>query len=412
VDKDNLLKIGIQKRNKEIDLTWQEIADQYGGDIVNDGELLRSWIRNQMLKMERSKAKKPSASISKNDSPVDEQVYKDSIEIHKDGTQISSKLVAMSLENSKDAKFLLKAHGYDADAWELTGARSNMWNSYSKIDGIMELYSSKITVAPIKNVNNLEKLIQSFENVKPVHVIVDEYIPEEDFLLEIPLFDTHFGISDYEYYKPTQSEIFDKINYRKWKEILFIVGQDLFHNNDFRGATANGTPIEVVDMEKAWEDCCKFYEPLIVKALKNSDNVKVIYSKGNHDETISWAFVKYLKARFPQVECDSKFIERKIHTFGKVFIGITHGDKANNKDIANIFIKDFSLEWANSMVKEIHKGHFHVEDGKDIFGTMVRTLATRNKTDKWHEDKGFIGAHKRFMLFEYSETALKSIYYV
>ncbi|WP_303801054.1 hypothetical protein [Alicyclobacillus macrosporangiidus] len=43
---------------------------------------------------------------------------------------------------------------------------------------------------------------------------------------------------------------------------------------------------------------------------------------------------------------------------------------------------------------------------------MVRALVTRNKTDQWHRDHGFVGAHKRFMLFEWSMDALESIHYV
>jgi len=139
--------------------------------------------------------------------------------------------------------------------------------------------------------------------------------------------------------------------------------------------------------------------------------VKVVYSKGNHDEIMSYCFVKALKLKFPNVEFDDRVVERKVHVFGKNFIGITHGDKAR-KNLHNIFPVEFPQEWANATNREIHIGHLHTEDAKDYFGMIVRTLSTRNKTDKWHTDHGFIGAHKRFMLFEYSEENLESIYYV
>jgi hypothetical protein len=413
-DKSKLLNIGKQKRNKETELTWQQINEQFCNGQFADGEQTRIFVKNQL----RNKGNLDSSSQVDSKSHFNDEslefpsTYNESVDINRDGTQTSNKLVKMSLQDSKDPKFLLNAHGYDAKAWELVSARSNIWNSYSKKDGIMQMYSSKISVRPSVEGSNLDSVLRAIENVRPVYIEVEVFVPEEDCLLEIPLFDTHFGISNYEYYKSTQSTISRKINSMKWKEILFVIGQDLFHNNDFKGNTANSTHIEEVDMEKAWDDCCKFYEPLISEAIKQSINVKIMYSKGNHDETISWAFVKYLQGRFPQVEFDCTFIERKIHTFGKIFLGVTHGDKANNKDLANIFIKEFSMAWANSEVKEIHKGHYHVEDGKDYIGTMVRTLATRNKSDKWHTDKGFIGAHKRFMLFEYSETELKGISYV
>lgn len=405
-----LLEIGIQKRNKELQTSWNELAETYGNGKFVDGESYRQWTKSELRKIGQLKPK----TVTTIEGEVESPNYKETVEIKSDGSHYSDKLLRMSAEQSKDVNFLLSAHGYDNKTWELISARSNIWNIYSKIDKVQTLYSSKISVKPLtaNKGNVLDDILKAIENVRPVYIEVDSFTPEDNFLLEIPLFDQHFGISDYEYYKKTQADIFDKVNSRKWKEILFVIGQDLFHNNDFKGNTANGTHIEVIDMEKAWDDCCKFYEPLIGRAIKQSINVKVMYSKGNHDETISWGFVKYLQGKFPQAEFDCSFIERKIHTFGEIFIGITHGDKANNKELANIFNSDFALPMAMAKIKEIHKGHFHVEDGKDVFGTMVRTLATRNKSDKWHTDKGFIGAHKRFMLFEYSETELKTISYV
>jgi hypothetical protein len=203
----------------------------------------------------------------------------------------------------------------------------------------------------------------------------------------------------------------DKLSSRKWEEVLFILGQDMLHNDDFRGRTSNGTQIETVDMVKAWNDARRFIEILLVQAMKQAKKVKVMYSVGNHDESFSWAFVQMLKALYPVIEWDDSLEQRKVHTFGLNFVGVTHGDKAR-KNLHNIFPIEFPVEWSQAKNREIHIGHFHVEDAKDIFGMVVRTLATKNKTDKWHKDNGYVGAHKRFMLFEYSLKELESIHYV
>lgn len=404
MNKEELLKIGIQKRNKETNLTWQEIAERYGGEFFTDGETLRSWVKNQVLR----KGDRVTSKEAKKDE--NENAFKETVEFHKDGKQTSSKLIQMSEEDKKSPTYLLEAHGYDSNEWELVDGKSSIWTGYSKVHGQFPMYASKITVKPLR-VTGLAKVTESIKYTKPIYIDIKYTVQEDKKMLEIPLFDPHFGICDYEYYKPTQMKIHRKLNTIRWEEVVFIIGQDLFHNNDHRGRTANGTPIQVVDMEKTWEDARMFYEPLIEAALVNSNSVKIIYSKGNHDETISWAFVKFLAARFPQAKVDDSFVERKIHTFGKNFIGITHGDKAR-KNLHNIFPVEFPQEWANSTNREIHIGHLHTEDAKDWFGTVVRTLATRNKTDQWHKDNGFVGAHKRFMLFEYSEEDLESIHYV
>lgn len=337
--------------------------------------------------------------------------YKESVEIAGDGSHKSDKLLRMSEEESKDIDFLLRAHGYDAEVWELISARNNIWNSYSKQDGIMTMYSSKISVRPKSSTFSLDRLLEAINELPELTVHRVPVALDDKRMLEIPLFDAHFGISTYDYYKPTQEKILQKIQSRDWEEVLFVVGQDMLHNDNFRGQTANGTQIEVVDMVKAWMDATKFYFPLIEEALLKSNRVKIIFSKGNHDESMTWTFVQLLKERYKQVTVDDSFVERKAHVFGNCFIGLTHGDKAR-KNLHNIFPREFPMLWAQATTHELHTGHFHVEDAKDVFGMMVRTLATRNKTDQWHKDSGFVGAHKRFMLFEYDEQELKSIHYV
>ncbi|GFN32585.1 hypothetical protein [Paenibacillus xylaniclasticus] len=404
-----LLELGIKKRNKEIDISWEELALKHSNGKFCSGETYRCWVKRQ-LKFKGELTKKQDYHKT-SESPS----YKEEVEIHRDGTQSSNKLVRMSIEQSKDEKFLLKAHGYDLDSWELISAKSNIWNAYSKSDGISTLYSSKISVRPKRNGFNYDRFIESLREIKPYSVQYQEKSPiteaHEKRLLEISLYDTHFGVSDYEYYFSTQQRIATKIASRQWEEILFVVGQDMLHNDNFRGQTSSGTLIETVDMEKAWDDCRKFYEPLIKLAFENANNVKIVYSKGNHDESMSWAFVQLLKALFPFAKYDDSFTERKAHVFGNIFIGITHGDKGR-KQLHNLFPVEFPELWARAKIREVHVGHLHVEDGRDYFGMMVRTLATRNKTDKWHQDNGYIGAHKRFMLFEYSESELESIHYV
>src|SRR5699024_9451265 len=119
-------------------------------------------------------------------------------------------------------------------------------------------------------------------------------------------------------------EIMDK----GYHEILFIIGQDLLHNDDFRGRTSKGTEIEKFQMETMWSDAQQFYMTLIDKAIDKAEKVTIFYSKGNHDESMAWAFVKNLESMYGErVTFDSSFKERKAILLGTNFIGTTHGDK-------------------------------------------------------------------------------------
>lgn len=337
--------------------------------------------------------------------------YKETVEILSDGSHRSDKLLRMSADQSKDVNYLLKAHGYDVNAWELVSARNNIWNVYSKQDGIQTLYSSKITVKPKQSGLNIDGLIKAIKGIEPITIALNRIETRDKYMLEIPIFDSHFGISDYDYYKPTQQKIIERLSTRHWERVLFILGQDMLHNDGFRGTTTSGTPIEQIDTIRAWEDARRFFEPLIELAIVQGGVVDIIYSPGNHDEALGWAFAQMIKARYLQVSVDDRMQQRKAYVYGSNFIGITHGDKGR-KDLHNIFPIEFPLEWSGAENREIHTGHLHVEETKDVFGMAVRTLATRNRTDKWHKDNGFVGAHKRFMLFEYSEKELESIHYV
>lgn len=396
-----MLKIGIRKRNKEISESWNELNKKYGSPFV-DGEAYRLWVKNKVTKYSGENIKSVNGS----------KKFEETVEISGNGTQRSSKIITMSEENNKSTEFILRAHGYDPEEWELINAKHSIWTGYSKKDGQFPQYASKITVKPKTVLFSIDKLVNLIkENTVGEGIHPSKRDLYDKRMLEIPIFDAHFGVSSYEYYKETQIKIYKYINSRHWDKIVFAIGSDNFHNDDFRGRTSKGTEIEKVDMVQAWKDALNFYVPLIESAVNNSNNVKIIYIKGNHDEAMSWAFVQHLKAKFPKLEFNDEFEERKAILYGKNFIGFTHGDKAK-KNLHHIFPVEFSEMWAKANNREIHIGHLHREDAMDSFGTVIRTLSTRNKTDQWSKDYGFVGAHKRFMLFEYSLENLESIHYV
>jgi len=200
-----------------------------------------------------------------------------------------------------------------------------------------------------------------------------------------------------------------------YKEINVVVGEDLLHNDNFRGTTSNGTYIGEVDIPSAYNDALAFYFNIIQLALQCSDRVRVIYSMGNHSESLSWTIVQVLKTKFPQLEVDDSIEPRKIIVFEKVFIGITHGDtiKGNLRDVKDLFVEENLSAYAKAKVKEIHIGHYHVlKETGDLNGCVVRRLSTKVPPDRWHKKKGFTAANKRFMIFLYGKDRLLSIYYV
>lgn len=234
-------------------------------------------------------------------------------------------------------------------------------------------------------------------------------------MLEIPLFDMHWGIAFMDYYKPVLSDLLHLMNSHTWDKIVIPFGQDFFHNDSIiNGQTTKGTIIEKVDMTRAVKEAKTFMYALIDTAVHQANEVKVIYSAGNHDRSIAWMFMQVLLERYGPSVVDDTLEYRKVITYGKNSIMITHGDskQATAKNLAHIFPIAFAEEFANANVREVHAGHLHHEAEADIYGVMVRRLCSGGKVDDWSNKEDFIGTHRRFMVFEWDQKKLASIHYI
>lgn len=255
--------------------------------------------------------------------------------------------------------------------------------------------------------DKLLKVIQ--ESTEPVRI--EPVCGDGTGMLEIPLYDMHLPLSDH---TKTIGQLLDIIGRQKWDEINIVIGQDMFHNDDMRGRTASGRVIEKVDIPQAWEMARSIWYSVIDASLKQSEKVNLIYSIGNHDESLAWCFVQMLKDHYPQVNVDDRLKQRKRIWWNGCFIGLTHGSYAKNKnqDLRGQFTIEFPEEFSKSTVREIHSGHLHSEGEHDLYGVMVRRLSRNGETDQWSEDEGYVGANKRFMVFEWMPGRLKAIYYI
>ena len=262
--------------------------------------------------------------------------------------------------------------------------------------------------------SRIEELLEALRDNAPVTQICPAKHEQAEGMLEIPLFDMHFGIADIEYYRDTLAEILAIIKGKTWDKIIIPVGQDLFHNDSIvNGVTTKGTLIEKVSLKKAVYDAKTFYFNIIDTAITNANEVKVIYSPGNHDKTVGWLFVQILLERYGKQIVDDGMADRKVVWWNGCFIGITHGDKKTDtpQGLRGKFTIEFPELFAAAKVREIHTGHLHRESCMDEYGVQVRRMSTGNKDDEWTITEGY-KAQKRFMLFEWMPNKLKAIYYV
>lgn len=238
---------------------------------------------------------------------------------------------------------------------------------------------------------------------------------KSDRMLEIPLFDMHWGVAFMDDYKSILNDLLQLMHTRTWDKIVIPFGQDFFHNDSIiNGQTTKGTVIEKVDMIRAVKEAKVFMYALIDTAIHQANEVRIIYSAGNHDRSISWMFMQVLLERYGAEIVDDSLEYRKVITYGKNAIMVTHGDskQATAKNLAHIFPISFPEEFAMTKIREVHAGHLHHETEADIFGIMVRRLASGVVVDDWSNREDFIGTHRRFMVFEWDQNNLRSIHYV
>ena len=260
-----------------------------------------------------------------------------------------------------------------------------------------------------------EEFINAIHGKIEPYVFERSYDDKADRMLEIPLFDMHWGISYLEHYSPVLKDILELIYSRHWDKIVIPFGQDFFHNDSIvNPTTTKGTVVDKVDMTRAVKEGQQFIYSIIDAALANANDVRVFYSAGNHDRSISWMFMQVLLERYGRDVVDDSMQYRKVFTYGKNSIMVTHGDskQATAKNLAHIFPISYPEEFAQATTREVHSGHLHHESEADIFGVMVRRLSSGAAVDDWSNRQDFIGTHRRFMVFEWDLNGLRSIHYI
>lgn len=262
---------------------------------------------------------------------------------------------------------------------------------------------------------NIEDLVETLRENVEHYKYVGQNEKSADRMLEIPLFDMHWGISFLDDYKQVLDDILDRIHSRHWDKIVIPFGQDFFHNDSIVNATTTGgTVIDKVDMVRAVKEGRQFITAIIDAALENANSVKVLYTPGNHDRSVTWMFMQVLLERYGADVVDDTMEYRKVFTYGKNSIMVTHGDskQATAKNLAHIFAVSYPEEFAQASIREVHAGHLHHEKTGDIYGVMIRRLSTGVAVDDWSNRQDFVGSHRRFMIFEWDQNALRSIHYV
>ncbi|MCO8298655.1 helix-turn-helix domain-containing protein [Tetragenococcus halophilus] len=327
-------------------------------------------------------------------------------EVKGNGEQTSEIKLRMTAEQAKDPDYVLKAHGYGSQDWEIVKLTSNVWEQNSSSDGLVQLYQSKIVVKPKQGFNAKDVVEQLLKDVPKMELKQKIHGKRN---LVIPLSDLHFPILTLDKAQEYLTDVVELIQ-KGYNTIVLESLGDIFHSNAMKSSqTIKGTQLEDVDMVSAIEYAKKFFGLIIEVALQYSNEVRIEFAEGNHS-AMEYMFLTYLEARYPQAKVNKHNKARIAYKLGNVGIMLTHGHMGKKKDYPMLFATEFKDVWASSSWLECHQGHYHTMEAQNVNGVIHRQLGTIKPNDSYEEENGFTMNYKSTQAFEYSDDKLKTIY--
>lgn len=308
--------------------------------------------------------------------------------------------------------------------WEMgytTGPNDDKRSEVEPLYQIKAFLKRKVNVALAKE--EIQSLLTLAKESAPKPSSVNKPKNPEGGMLEINLADHHFGKmawgletlnSNYDVKIATKlfnralDALLDRSPFSTYKEIWFVVGNDILNSDDTSGRTTAGTPVESdVRHEKTYVTV----RTLLVQAIEHklrqlAKKVRVIVVPGNHDRNSMWHLGDSLElyfSKYDDVEVDNRPSSRKYHVYGNTLIGYAHGDKAKGKNLPLLMAAEAREDFGRTLFHEWHTGHKHQTRTEEFNGIRVRILPALCPPDAWHAEMGFVGNLRSSEAFVWDE---------
>ncbi|WP_373786536.1 metallophosphoesterase [Jeotgalibaca porci] len=344
-------------------------------------------------------------------NPHDKASYVDKKSYRDDGSISSFIRTRLDEKKTFSKNELLELHGLDPDEFKIKNITSNEWSMTNGSGDKFYNFQSKILAEPVSDIDRLPEMITEAiqQYAKPFDIdVMDDDKLIGTLLINLP--DLHIGSNTAEEYSVYQDGILIQLENQYENVVISLLG-DLFNANSFQSKTIHDTRVSDTDIPQSWDEAVLFIEPIIQKALSTSPNVTVVYSRGNHDETITWAFTKYLEAKYPQVEFDVSTKQLKCVQIDRNAIYLTHGH-IRKRNLAQLCATLYPQEWAKSENRLLLTGHFHTIKTEDLTGVVHYQLPTVGKSTDYEEENMFLGSQRGVHLFELGYDRVNAIYYL
>jgi hypothetical protein len=222
--------------------------------------------------------------------------------------------------------------------------------------------------------------------------------------------------------KAAAANLLSRLSGLKVSEIVFPIGNDIFHADTHENTTTAGTR---VDVDSRWQRAFQMVAEALIKGpiswAAEIAPVRVVIVPGNHDyqrafylgEVMRWHY----EGRGLPVEVDNSPRLRKYYRCGNVLLGFTHGAWVKPNQLPLIMATEAPQDWAGSVWREWLLGHYHRKremawnSTEEMGGVRLRVLPSLATPDAWHYQQGFVGGIREGTLSLYSNAGLWADYY-
>jgi hypothetical protein len=348
------------------------------------------------------------------------KTYKDVVEINKDGSYTSDRLIGIEDESKlKDENFLLSVHSYDPKVWEIVSARNSIWNTQIKGGSVTKLYASKINVKPRTeykwNEEDIQNIFNSLNLESNRKCIVPKQYEKNGRILVVPIADFHYGlVTDiYSNGNDYNLEIADNLFFqvindvivnnkgKTFEKVLFVMGNDMTNSDNLSSTTAKGTPQNDCAL---WFTIVERISNLLVFAIDSLCKiapVDVVYVPSNHDLHTMFGVTRTINAWYrndKNVNVDISPLTRKYYKFGKNILAFAHDVKT--KEALKIVSTEAKDMWSDSnrvifMLAHLHQSMIYEKQGM----LEVLRLPTISGYSRWTNTQGYVQTERKNQAF-------------
>ena len=337
---------------------------------------------------------------------------------------------------------LIEVCDIDTDQWEVSSWECKAYEAWIKKDGEIHAqpkYSiyAKLKKRKVEEDVTLQKnvILQELRDFVSTPIPVKEYKHNGGLLLELALFDPHFGKlahkdesgADYdlkiagECYRNAIGDLLSKIDLNSVGRILFPIGNDLFNVDNMSKMTFNGTP---QDTDTRFHKMVKYVKNLLIEVIDHLSTiapVDVVVVPGNHDTSVTFLAGEVLDAYYhnnENIQIYNSAKLRKYYVFGENAFLFTHGDREKQNELGMIFAAEEPKIWGNSTYRFCQIGHYHHTKkinflfANEFQGFQIQILPSLSPADAWHAGKGYMALRQaKAFLFDPNKGLVAELTY-